>query len=106
MKKCYALVTAAVLSLGMASGAYAGDMGDMHMSGDSKGMDMSHGNMKGMMMGMHTMPATVDKVDHQTGMVDATSEGMKLQVHFPPASLKSVKAGDKITLHLGFAPAS
>ncbi|MDA8093284.1 MAG: hypothetical protein M0T84_05115 [Betaproteobacteria bacterium] len=54
------------------------------------------------MMGMHQMPATVTSVDTKTGIVEATSEGMKLRVHFPPASLAGVKAGDKIILHLGF----
>jgi len=101
----HTFLTAAVLGLAVAGGAQAAGMGGMHMSGDSKTMDMSKGSMKGMMMGMHVMPATVDKVDHKTGMVDVTSEGMKLQVHFPPASLKTVKDGDKIDLHLGFSPA-
>lgn len=67
---------------------------------------MDKGKMDHMMMkhpeGMHTMPATVDAVDHATGIVEVTSGGMKLTVHFPPASLASVNNGDKITLHMGF----
>jgi hypothetical protein len=51
---------------------------------------------------MHTMPATVDSVDHTTGVTEVTTEGMKLKLHFPPASLATVKKGDSITLHLGF----
>ena len=88
------------LSMGLAAGsAFAHDppateappnamsQGKMdHMKGDS----------------MHMMPATVDAIDHTTGMVDVTAGGMKLKVHFPPASLASVNTGDKITLHLGF----
>lgn len=105
MNARHTLLTAAVLGLAITGSAHASDMGGMHMSGDSKTMGMSQGSMKGMMMGMHVMPATVDKVNHKTGMVDVTSEGMKLQVHFPPASLKTVKDGDKINLHLGFSPA-
>ncbi|TAM93721.1 MAG: hypothetical protein EPN40_13035 [Rhodanobacteraceae bacterium] len=69
-------------------------MGAMHS--DMKGM---HGNM----MGMHKMPATVTAADAKTGMVDATTEGMALKVHFPPAAMANLKAGDKITLHMGFS---
>lgn len=65
----------------------------MHGTGDM--------GMKGM-MGMHQMPATVTSVDINTGILDATSEGMKLRLHFPPTSLATVKAGDKVMLHLGF----
>ncbi len=69
-------------------------MGAMHS--DMKGM---HGNM----MGMHMMPATVTAADAKTGMVDVTSEGMALKVHFPPTAMANLKAGDKITLHMGFS---
>ena len=54
------------------------------------------------MMGMHDMSATVIALDSTTGIVDVNSGGVMLKVHFPPATLSSVKAGDKITLHLGF----
>jgi len=69
-------------------------MGAMHS--DMKGM---HGNM----MGMHKMPATVTAADAKTGVVDVTTEGMALKVHFPPSAMASLKAGDKITLHMGFS---
>lgn len=69
-------------------------MGAMHS--DMKGM---HGNM----MGMHQMPATVTAADAKTGMVDVTTEDMALKVHFPPPAMASLKAGDKITLHMGFS---
>ena len=75
-------------------------MGAMHSGHDSmKGMKGKHGHM----MGMHMMPATVTEVDTHTGMVEANSEGMALKVHFPPASVASLKAGDKITLHMGYS---
>lgn len=51
---------------------------------------------------MHTMPATVSSVDKATGIVEVASAGTTLKVHFPPAALNDLKAGDKITLHLGF----
>jgi len=65
-------------------------------------------NMPGMgsmkkMMGMHMMPATVTAIDAKTGLVGLTAGGMALKVHFPPTSLATLKAGDKITLHLSFS---
>jgi hypothetical protein len=63
------------------------------------------GNMPGTMhhnASMHTMPATVTAVDDKTGLVEVNTAGMALKVHFPPAALSGLKAGDKITLHLGF----
>ena len=71
-----------------------GTMGGMNMPGMS-GM--------GSMMGMHMMPATVNAIDTKTGLVDVTAGSTALKLHFPPASLASLKEGDKITLHLGFS---
>ncbi|KZC16231.1 hypothetical protein RHOFW510R12_13465 [Rhodanobacter sp. FW510-R12] len=65
-------------------------------AGMMKGM---HGNMKS----MHMMPATVTTVDTKTGLVEAESEGMALKLHFPPVAVADLKAGDKITLHMGFS---
>lgn len=68
-----------------------------------QGMNMQGSGMDHMnMMGMHQMPVTVTSVDMNTGIVEATSGDMKLRLHFPPASLASVKVGDKITLHMAF----
>ncbi|WP_229238253.1 hypothetical protein [Dyella amyloliquefaciens] len=67
-----------------------------------QGMEgMKEGHAK--VQGMHTMPATVSAVDTKTGVVDATAGGMALKVHFPPASVANLKAGDQITLHLAFS---
>lgn len=63
---------------------------------------MMHHNMKHMNKSMHKMPATVTAVDHKTGIVEVNSAGMSLRVHFPPPSVAKLKAGDKITLRLGF----
>ncbi len=74
-------------------------MGAMHSD-----MNSMHKNMhKNMMGSMHMMPATVTTVDTTTGVVDVMSGGMALKVHFPPKSMASLKAGDKITLHMGFS---
>ena len=74
------------------SGAMSGTQGKGEM------MQMHHG-----VQGMHRMPATITSVDAKTGIVEADTEGMSLKVHFPPASVANLKAGDKITLHMGFS---
>ncbi|MEY2161255.1 MULTISPECIES: hypothetical protein [unclassified Rhodanobacter] len=72
-------------------------------------MSSMQGNMRGMMgmhhamQGMHTMPATVTSIDAKTGIMKVSAAGMGLTLHFPPASVAHLKAGDKITLHLGFS---
>jgi hypothetical protein len=92
-----------VLALALSGVAVAQD------STPTSGMDKMgamHSDMKGMhdnMMGMHTMPATVTAADAKTGVVDVTTEGMALKVHFPPSAMASLKAGDTITLHMGFS---
>ena len=102
----------------LASAALAATLGVMASSAwaqednpDQAAMGMRHEGMPHMkdmhamkdMQGMHKMPATVTSVDKATGMVDVTSEGMSLRLHFPPASLANLKNGDEIILHLGFS---
>lgn len=77
-------------------------MGSMSADkGDMKGAGMK--SMKGHMMGMHAMPATVNAVDAGTGVVDVTAGGMPLKVHFPVSAEAGLKAGDKITLHMAYS---
>ena len=90
MMGCMALALAATPVLAQNQGAMPG----MNMPG--------MGNMNNM-MGMHMMPATVTAIDVKTGLVGLTAGGMALKVHFRPTSLATLKAGDKITLHLSFS---
>ena len=83
-------------SMPSSSSSSMGSMGGMH--GGKSGMKAMHH-----MMGMHAMPATVTSVDKSTGIVEVESEGMNLKVHFPPTAEANLKAGDKITLHMGFS---
>jgi hypothetical protein len=54
------------------------------------------------MMGEHKMTGTVEKIDHKTGMLKfKTGEG-NLELHFPPPTIKDLKAGDTITVKLGY----
>jgi hypothetical protein len=65
--------------------------------------DMAAHDMMAKNPSMHTMPATVNSVDTKTGIVDVTTGGMSLKVHFPPTSVADLKSGDQITLHMGFS---
>ena len=80
------------------SAQHADKMGGMH-----SGMKSMHDNMHKKMMGMHMMPATVTEADTKTGVVDVMTGGMALKVHFPPSAMGTLKAGDKITLHMGYS---
>ncbi|SFK29820.1 hypothetical protein SAMN05192579_101441 [Rhodanobacter glycinis] len=102
-KSLLSMLGALALAFGLCGVAVAQD------STPASGMDKMgamHSNMKGMhhnVMGMHMMPATVTAADAKTGVVDVTTEGMTLKVHFPPSAMAGLKAGDKITLHMGFS---
>lgn len=99
-------LTAALLTLSLAAGsALAQDtMPPAATSAGDSMQSMRMHRMAGMnVKGMHRMPATVTAADPATGIVDVTAGGMALKVHFPPAAMKDLKAGDKITLHLGFS---
>jgi|SRR5690349_18900859 len=99
------LSTLGSLALALALSGVAVAQDSTPTSGMDK-MGAMHSDMKGMhdnMMGMHMMPATVTAADTKTGVVDVTTEGMALKVHFPPSAMASLKAGDKITLHMGFS---
>ena len=102
------LATASLLLLAAAPALaqQSGGMQGMDMTKGMSGMNMNDMDMKGMDMkgmAMHMMPATVTAVDVNTGLLDVSSEGMALKLHFPPAQLMDLKSGDKITLHLAFS---
>lgn len=83
--------------------------GSMPAAGQDAGAHMTHtGKANDMvnMHGMHTMPATVTSADPKTGIVEVTTEGMALRVHFPPAAMATLKAGDKIGLYMGYSQAN
>jgi hypothetical protein len=72
------------------------------MQGGMMQNGMIQSGMRGM-LGMHVMPVTVTTLDTKTGLVDGTSGSMALKLHFPPASLAGVKAGDKLSVRLSFS---
>jgi hypothetical protein len=102
------IVSTAALGLCLAFGTVsAQDSGGMTPAPASSSMGQMGGMHHKMMRhnkngSMHMMPATVSSVDTKTGIVEVNSAGMSLRVHFPPASVANLKAGDKITLHMGY----
>jgi len=54
------------------------------------------------MMGEHDMSGTVQKIDHKKGTFQLRTHEGVLHLHFPPSTVKDVKNGDALTVHLGF----
>jgi hypothetical protein len=94
---------AIAMTLALGSGAAMAQDKPSSSSHETSHKPMAHDQMMASMPSMHEMPATVTAVDTKTGVVDVTSEGMSLKLHFPASSVASLKAGDKINLHLGFS---
>jgi hypothetical protein len=101
-----------VLVIGCAASVVAQDampMGSTPSAGQAPNVAMTHTPGVASMVnmhGMHTMPATVTTADPKTGIVDVTSNGMALKVHFQPESMANLKAGDKIGLYMAYSQAT
>jgi hypothetical protein len=83
--------------------------GSTPSAGQATGVHMTHTPRTPALVnmhGMHTMAATVTAADPKTGIVDVTAGGMALRVHFPPASMAQLKAGDKIGLYMAYSEAT
>jgi hypothetical protein len=53
-------------------------------------------------MGRHSVIGDVTKIDHRTGMLTVRTGEGDLDLRFPPASVQSLKPGDRIRVELGF----
>ncbi len=91
------MVASACLTSGV---AVAGDYGH----DDMKAWHDDHRMMMGRsMMGRHEMTGTVESVDPKTGWVKVKTDDGSMTVHFPADSIKDLKEGDKIIVHLGYS---
>jgi len=112
IRRSFFLSGALLLACGASVAAFAQNQtppGSMPSEGQTGGVHMTHTPSTPSavnMHGMHTMPATVTDADPKTGIVDVMTEGMALKVHFPPASMVNLKAGDKIGLYMGYSQAN
>lgn len=99
MKKALLYLSAAVLAANFASAALADDYGKAY--DEMKRPDAM--GMKSTMMGRHDMAGTVETIDHKTGMIKVKTGVGPMDIHFPPPTIKDLKPGDSITLHLGYS---
>ncbi|MDA8382385.1 MAG: hypothetical protein M0037_04850 [Betaproteobacteria bacterium] len=53
-------------------------------------------------MGSHYMVGTVEHLNRGRGTFELKSKPENLRLHFPPASLRTVKDGDTLRVHLSF----
>ena len=109
--KATILATACALALGFSALAAAQDNTAGQASSETtQQMPRAHETMgkhagKHHRMGAHSMTVKVTSVDKTTGIVHAGEGDHALVLHFPPASLANVSAGDSIVVHLSFSMA-
>jgi hypothetical protein len=53
--------------------------------------------------GEHEISGTISKLDTNKGMVSLQTDVGMLELHFPPQEVKELKAGDTITVRLGYS---
>lgn len=95
MRKFPLILTCGLFAANLAVSAQAADYGKPEMA-----MEKMKGD--GMMMGQHKMTGTVDKIDHAKGKLMLKTGIADMSLHFPPPSLKDIKAGDTITVEMSF----
>jgi hypothetical protein len=52
--------------------------------------------------GEHTVRGTITALDQRTGLLSLRTSAGDLTLHFPPPSMRDLKEGDAITVHLAF----
>lgn len=92
------------MACAMNGAAWAGSGYDHDDMDAWRDCDKKHDCDKRMMMkmGRHAMSGKVESVDHKTGWVKVKTDEGTLTVHFPPDSIKDLKDGETITVHLGY----
>ena len=55
--------------------------------------------------GKHVMEGRVTKVDAKRGWIDVKTQEGSMKLHFPPAALEGVKAGDSVSVELAMTTA-
>ncbi|HEY5994346.1 MAG TPA: hypothetical protein VIU46_07065 [Gallionellaceae bacterium] len=98
MNKSLCFVMAMTMACLTSSLAVAGEYG----SSDTRAWHHKDDH-HGMIMGKHGMEGTVESVDLKTGWVHVKTGEGSMTVHFPPDSIKDLKAGDAIKVYLSFS---
>jgi hypothetical protein len=55
--------------------------------------------------GSHVVQGEVTKVDAKKGWIDVKTPDGRMKLHFPPAALEGVKAGDGVSIEVALTPA-
>jgi hypothetical protein len=55
------------------------------------------------MMGSHSMSGKIMAINHQTGWMKVKTQEGELRVHYPPKTVKELKKGEKIAVHLSYS---
>jgi hypothetical protein len=98
MRKLFWLFPTALLAATLAVTGYSADESKKATSDQATTAAATTGGM----MGEHDMTGTIARIDHQSGVVKLESKPHDLELHFPPGSIKDLKKGDKITVHMSF----
>src|SRR5215831_18643087 len=99
MRKILWLIATALLTATLAITGYAADEAK---KGSADQATTTAAAAPGGMMGEHEMTGTIGQIDHKSGVVKLESKPHDLELHFPPDSIKDLKKGDKITVHMSF----
>ncbi|MDA8093528.1 MAG: hypothetical protein M0T84_06365 [Betaproteobacteria bacterium] len=91
--------TAAAQTTGAPPGTSPGMM-KSHPSPHYRHHAVRHTRMR--VMGSHYMVGTVEHLNRREGTLELKSEPQNLKLHFPPASLRTVRDGDTLRVHLSF----
>jgi len=97
MRKLFGLLAAALLSTTVALTSYAADEAKKGTADQA-----TTAAAAGSMMGEHDMTGTIDRIDHKSGVIKLSAKPHDLELHFTPDTIKELKKGDKITVHMGF----
>lgn len=98
------LLLCSLFSAGLAGYAHAADYGSSGMGKMTGGCPVDKAGMAGkcMLIGRHRMTGTVSMINHSRGTLVLKSGMADMTLHFPPSSIKTLKNGSTITVHLGF----
>ena len=96
MRKIFWLLVPGLLAATLATSIYSADQPKPTAA------DTTSAAADRSMMGEHDMTGTIGSIDHKTGVVKLESKPHDLELHFPPDSIKDLKKGDKITVHMSF----
>ena len=96
MNKISWLLASGLLAASLTTSSYSADQ-PKSTAADTTSAAADHS-----MMGEHNMTGTIASIDHKSGVVKLETKPYDMELHFLPDSIKDLKKGDKITVHMSF----